>query len=88
MSAATGGYLYYSSLQKSAFQEAERQAITHAEMIKKNLTSFLSENIRPAKALAGMQEFQAPLIKPDDDTLAKANAMLDHFKTAQDVGVC
>ena len=31
LSAATGGYLYYSSLQKSAFQEAEMQAITHAD---------------------------------------------------------
>jgi len=88
LSAATGGYLYYSSLQKSAFQEAERQAITHAERIKKNLASFLSENIRPVKALAGMQDFQAPLIKPDDDALAKANAMLDHFKAALDVDVC
>lgn len=48
--------LYYSSLQKSAFQEAERQAIMHAERIKKNLASFLSANIRPAKALAGMRE--------------------------------
>ncbi len=88
MSASTGGYFYYSSLQKSALQEAERQATTHAEMIKKNLASFLSENIRPAKALAGMQDFQAPLIKSDDDTLAKANAMLDHFKAALDVNVC
>jgi len=41
LSAATGGYLYYSSLQQSAFQEAERQALTHAELIKKNLASFL-----------------------------------------------
>ncbi len=88
LSAATGGYLYYSSLQKSAFQEAERQAITHAERIKKNLASFLSENIRPVKALAGMLDFQAPLIKPDDHTLAKANAMLDYFKAALDVDVC
>ncbi len=35
-----------------------------------------------------MQDFQAPLIKPDDDNLAKANAMLDHFKAALDVDVC
>ena len=74
LSASTGGYLYYSSLKKSAFIEAERQALSRAEMIKKNLSSFLSENIRPVKALAGLKEFQTPLIKLDGDSLAKANA--------------
>lgn len=88
LSAATGGYFYHSSLKKSAFQAAERRAFTHAEMVKKNLSSFLSENIRPVKALAGMQDLQAPLIKPDYNTLAKANAMLDHFKASLDVDVC
>jgi len=88
LSASTGGYLYYSSLKKSAFQEAERLAATHGEMIQKNLSSFLSENIRPVKTLAGMKEFQAPLIHPDLITLAKANAMLDHFKSTLDVDVC
>lgn len=88
LSAATGGYFYHSSLKKSALQAAERQAFTHAEMVKKNLSSFLSENIRPVKALAGMQDLQAPLIKPDYNTLAKANAMLDHFKASLDVDVC
>lgn len=63
LSAATGGYFYHSSLKKSALQAAERQAFTHAEMVKKNLSSFLSENIRPVKALAGMQDLQAPLYK-------------------------
>jgi PAS domain S-box-containing protein len=86
--ASTGGYLYYSSLKTSAFQEAERQAVTRAEMIRKNLSSFLSENIKPVKTLAGIQELQAPLIKPDDKSLAKANAMLDHFKTTLNEDVC
>jgi len=88
LSASTGGYLYYSSLKKSALQEAERQAVAHTQMIKKNLSSFLSQNIRPVKTLAGMQELQLPLIKPDNESLAKANAMLDHFKTSIDVDVC
>ncbi|RZB33966.1 MAG: hypothetical protein SRB2_03359 [Desulfobacteraceae bacterium Eth-SRB2] len=86
--ASTGGYLYYSSLKKSALQEAERQAVAHTQTIKKNLSSFLSQNIRPVKTLAGMQELQLPLIKPDNESLAKANAMLDHFKTSIDVDVC
>ena len=88
LSASTGGYFYYSSLKKSAFQEVERQAATHAELIKKNLSSFLSENIRPSKTLAGMNEFHAALTKPNDNSIAKANAMLDHFNASLKTDVC
>jgi len=42
LSASTGGYFYYSSIKESAFNEAERQAVARLEMIKKNLSSFLS----------------------------------------------
>jgi len=88
LSASTGGYFYYSSLKKSAFQEVERQAATHAEMIKKNLSSFLSENIKPSKTLAGMDEFIAALTNPNDNSIAKANAMLDHFNASLKTDVC
>ncbi len=88
LSASTGGYLYYSSLKKSAFQEVERQAATHAEMIKKNLSSFLSENIKPSKTLAGMDEFHAALTNPNDNSIAKANTMLDHFSASLNTDVC
>jgi len=88
LSASTGGYIYYSSLKKSAFQEAERQAAAHAKLIKENLSSFLSENIKPSKTLAGMDEFHATLIKPNNNSLAKANAMLDHFNTSLNTDVC
>jgi len=88
LSASTGGYFYYSSLKKSAFHEVERQAATHAEMIKKNLSSFLSENIKPSKTLAGMDEFIAALTKPNDNSIAKANAMLDHFNASLKTDVC
>jgi PAS domain S-box-containing protein len=88
LSASTGGYLYYSSLKKSAFQEVERQASTHAKLVMKNLSSFLSENIKPSKTLAGMDEFQAALIKPNDNTIANANAMLDLFNASLNTNVC
>jgi PAS domain S-box-containing protein len=88
LSASAGGYLYYSFLKKSAFQEVERQAATHAEMINKNLSSFLSENIKPSKTLAGMDEFHAALTKPNANSIAKANAMLDHFNTSLNTDVC
>ena len=88
LSASTGGYLYYSSLKESAQKESERQTSTRAEMIRKILSSFLSENIKPVKTISGMRELQACLINRDQGSLDQANAMLDHFKTSLNVDVC
>ncbi len=88
LSASAGGFLYYFSLKDAAFKEAQRQSLTRAEMIRKNLSSFLSENIRPAKTLAGMEPLRESLIHPSDESLEKANAMLDHFKHTLNADVC
>jgi PAS domain S-box-containing protein len=88
LSASTGGYLYYASLKKSALKEAERQADVRLRTIKKNLTAFLSENVKPVKTLAGMQTLQLALTRPDAQNLAEANAMLDHFKKTLAADVC
>jgi PAS domain S-box-containing protein len=88
LSASTGGYLYYSSLKTAAFQEAERQTAAHAKMITKNLSFSLSENIKPVKTLAQMEEFRAALTQRNDHALAKANAMLDRFNENLNTDVC
>ena len=87
-SVSAGGYFYYASLKESVTIEAERQTSTRAELIRKNLSSFLSENIRPIKTLAGMKALQTSLIEPDDDFLEKANAVLDHFRITLGGDVC
>ncbi|MBT8363778.1 MAG: transcriptional regulator, partial [Deltaproteobacteria bacterium] len=89
LSASTGGYLYYSSLKKSALKEAERQAVARVHAIKKNLSFFLSENIKPVRALSGMKELRQTLIQPDDkQSLHNANVILDHFNKTLDSEVC
>jgi PAS domain S-box-containing protein len=88
LSASTGGYFYYSSIKESAFNEAKRQAVSRLEMIKKNLSSFLSENVKPVKTLAGMKHIRNALSHADSVSLSKANVVLDHFKNTLDVGVC
>ncbi len=88
LSASTGGYLYYSSLKTAAFQEAERQTAAHAKMITKNLSFSLSENIKPVKTLAQMEEFRVALTQRNDHALAKANAMLDRFNENLNTDVC
>lgn len=88
LSASIGGYLYYSSLREAVFKDAERQAQTRLVTIKKNLSAFLSENIRPVKAMAGMKELQQALAGADEASVRRANAILDHFKETPDAEVC
>jgi len=89
LSASTGGYLYYSSIKESAFKEAERQAVARIQIIKKNLSAYLSENRKPVRALAGMKELRQVLIQPTDlNAMVNANAVLDHFNETLDTEVC
>ena len=88
LSASTGGYLYYSSLKTAAFQEAERQTAAHAKMITRNLSFSLSENIKPVKTLAQMEELSVALTQRNDHALAKANTILDRFNENLNTDVC
>ncbi len=88
LSAWTGGYLYYSSLKKSALEEANRQAVFHTETIKSHLSFFLHENLNSVRALAGLKELPNALSKRDEDALARTHFILDHFKNTYQVDVC
>ena len=88
LSAWTGGYLYYSSLKKSALEEANRRAVFHTETIKSHLSFFLHENLNSVSALAGLKELPNALSKRDDDALARTHSILDHFKSTYQVDVC
>lgn len=88
LSASTGGYLYYASLKEAALKEAERQSISRVDTIKKNLSSFLSENIKPIRILAGNLALAESLKTPETDSLARANHVLDYYREALNVAVC
>jgi PAS domain S-box-containing protein len=88
LSISIGVYLYYSYSKESAFKEADRQAALHAQTIKNHLSSFVSENIKSVRTLAGLKEQQQALVRGDNDSLAKANSILDHFNDALDADVC
>ncbi|MEJ2363743.1 MAG: transcriptional regulator, partial [Deltaproteobacteria bacterium] len=88
LSASIGGFLYYSSLKESAFKEAERQSALEAERIKNGLSSFLSENLKSVKALAGLEELKRALSSKNDQVLGEANSMLDHFNNSLGTDVC
>ena len=88
LSAVTGGYLYYNSLKKAAFKEAEHHAVTRVEIIQKNLSTFLSENIKPVRTLAGMSQLAELLVDGGAEAKAQTNILLDHFKSALRADVC
>lgn len=88
LSACAAGYLYYTILQDYAFQEIEGKALNRLQTTKKNLSAFFSENIKPVRILAGMQPMVDVLTQTNEQTLERANTILDTFKQTLDVDVC
>ncbi|MCF8050351.1 MAG: PAS domain S-box protein [Desulfobacterales bacterium] len=88
LSASLGGYLYYSALREADKKRADRRVVTRVELIRKNLSARLSQNIRPVRALSRMNELLGMLVRPGPEALDQANAVLDLFKESMDADVC
>ena len=88
LSASAGGVMYYSALRQAAFQEAERQAVSSTELIRKSLNSLLSEHQKPAATLASMPALQSALLGSSPDDLYQADVVLDRFNSTLDADVC
>jgi len=88
LSASIGGALYYRSLKQTAIKEAQQRSLDRVDGIQKNLSFFLSENIRPARAMSGIEAFKRRFERRTERRMRAADAMLDHFRTALGVEVC
>ena len=86
-SVTTGGFLYYSSLRTSVLHNSETQAAYHAEKIKNLISSYIVDNQKAARVLAGLKELQKALVKPNEIALTEANLILDHFNDSLKVSV-
>ena len=84
----SGEYLYYTALKRSAFEATERQAMARASLIAQQFGSCLSEIVKPAKALAGVDEIRQALTRMDAYTLFRAKTVLDHFNAALETDAC
>ncbi len=87
-SAGVAGYQYYASSKRSALKEADRKALLKAEALRNRISSFLSENMKPARILAGLAETREALNNNGDMDHMRANAVLDHFNEALRADVC
>ncbi|MCB2225139.1 MAG: PAS domain S-box protein [Desulfarculaceae bacterium] len=88
VSTAVGGLYYYYSLQDSALVLARRRAAGQTEVLTNQISSFLSQNQKPARALASLGEMRRALADPNEARLEAANQVLDRFQKALDVDVC
>jgi PAS domain S-box-containing protein len=88
LSVSVAGYVYFHSLEASAFKEVEKDSALQAERIRNGVSSFLAENLKTVRALAGLTEMAEALRHPEGPALARANAVLDHFRDALGADVC
>jgi diguanylate cyclase (GGDEF)-like protein len=83
-----GSLLYYSILKKTVLAEANRHAASDAAAISHMFTSYLSENAKSVKTLAGMPAIGAALAKEKAPEREAANRLLDHFQRSLGTDVC
>ena len=88
LSAFIGGFFYYSTLQKSALEEAHREADIFTELTAFNIDFNLTENQKAITALAGLREIHLALANKNPEVIAKANSILDNFQNAMTASVC
>lgn len=88
LSVSVAGYIYYTSLERSVYREAETEIALQAERIQNSLSSFLSENLNTVKALGGIPAMREALTRRGGAALARANGLLDHFRKALQADVC
>lgn len=87
LSASTGGWLYYFSYREAAFQKTETNAYSRLTLLTRQLSTHLSEHIKPVRALSGIRELVAALENTDLETIYQANQILDHFSQSMDLDV-
>ena len=88
LSAITGGYLYYATMKKIAFRDAEKQAINRILAVQNSLSALLSQNTGPVRTLAGMPAIQILIGTGARAAQERANTILDHFRDTLSADVC
>ena len=87
-STTVGGMSYYYSLRETASAVAHKSAVARTEMIRNQLSAFLTENLKTVKVLAGLDQIRRAVAWPDSANLEAANLLLDHFQKSLQVDVC
>jgi len=87
LSASAGGLLYYYSYRNAAFQKTEADAYSRLNLLTDQLSSYLSEHIKPVKTLSGIKELTIVLKDTNLESIYNANRVLDNFTKSLDLEV-
>ncbi len=88
LSTLTGGYFYYSSVQKAAFEESIAEVEGIVYNIADQIEAELNNLGRSVESLSGIPQIQLSLTDSNEVNLKKANSILDQFRSSLKVSVC
>ena len=88
ISTATGGYLYYHSIQKAAIKETDKEIVERTEDLKNDIVWLITANLNQVKAMSLLERIQKALVNQDQATLSAANKALDDFAEGFALDVC
>jgi len=88
LSAAAGGFFYYTSLRSAFFDAAQQEAVAHVNSTNMLISQHVSDYTRLAGALSYFLEIRMALTGPDSETLGRANGILDRFQQGGQMDVC
>jgi len=87
LSTLVGEILYYYTFRTAAFKKSEIEASIRLKLLTDQLSSSLSEHIKPIKTLSGIKELQTLFYKTNLESIDQANKILDHFTQSLDLEV-
>ncbi len=88
LATVAGGYFYYTKLQLIAINQVNLQANKKINTLNNHFSSFLAEQLKPVRVMAGLDVLREHLLKNTTDTQKKADTLLDHFERTLGADVC
>ncbi len=83
-----GEYFYYSRVKVTLINDANQLASHKITDSKGRFTTFLAEQLKPVRSLAGLNEVKKVLIVKNDVNLQDVDKILDLFKVTLEADVC
>lgn len=88
LSLGVNGFFFYKALKESAFSEALKDAAATLQEINGHISSFVSDQVKPVKIMAALNEVKEFVRDPNKENLEKANVILDQFDASMEGSIC
>ncbi len=88
VSVVAGGWFYHRLLKSSLYDEARKKTIYQAEGAQARFSTYMTEQARSIRVVAGLPDIVRALAAPTPDVLEKTGHILDHFKSRLEADIC